>query len=91
MMPHTSSIGIQNEQHITKGSTMTALTSISMSRTSPRVSLLARLVQLHGLALQRRALRKLSAEQLADVGITKKDAAIEGQRAFWDAPETWRC
>jgi uncharacterized protein YjiS (DUF1127 family) len=52
---------------------------------------LARLVQLHGLALQRRALRKLSAEQLADVGITKKDAAIEGQRAFWDAPETWRC
>jgi uncharacterized protein YjiS (DUF1127 family) len=42
------------------------------------------------LAKQRRDLRDLTDAQLADIGITPREAAKEGQRAFWDAPATWR-
>jgi len=42
------------------------------------------------LARQRRALRSLYDRALADIGVTRNAAEIEGQRAFWDVPHNWR-
>ena len=38
----------------------------------------------------RRALAGLSAEQLADIGITREEADKEAARPLWDAPAHWR-
>ncbi|MCF6443947.1 DUF1127 domain-containing protein [Nereida sp. MMG025] len=38
----------------------------------------------------RRALAALTAEQLADVGLTRQDALTEAARPVWDVPTNWR-
>lgn len=38
----------------------------------------------------RRALARLSAEQLNDVGITPAQAGQEAAKRFWDVPAHWR-
>lgn len=63
------------------------------TRSSPaarRFSIPAMLRQMHQLARQRRALSTLDRDQLADIGISQKEAQIEANRPFWDAPHHWR-
>lgn len=38
----------------------------------------------------RRALAKLDARALDDIGITSEAAQIEARRGVWDVPETWK-
>ncbi|WP_299679353.1 DUF1127 domain-containing protein [uncultured Roseobacter sp.] len=38
----------------------------------------------------RRALAKLDARGLEDIGVTSERAQIEARRGFWDVPDTWR-
>lgn len=42
------------------------------------------------LANQRRALRKMTPEQLSDIGVTQAEAEREAKRPIWDAPQNWR-
>ncbi|WP_299292744.1 DUF1127 domain-containing protein [uncultured Tateyamaria sp.] len=38
----------------------------------------------------RRALAKLDAHRLDDIGVTAKTAAQEARKPIWDVPATWR-
>ena len=42
-------------------------------------------------ARQRRALGRLDADQLVDLGLSALDAEREANRPFWDVPQNWRC
>ena len=39
---------------------------------------------------QRQQLLNLDAARLADIGVTRAQAAAEAQRSLWDVPKTWR-
>lgn len=39
---------------------------------------------------ERRNLRALSAQQLDDIGLCRREAEIESRRPVWDAPDRWR-
>ncbi|WP_460272184.1 DUF1127 domain-containing protein [Celeribacter sp. ULVN23_4] len=41
------------------------------------------------IARQRRQLAALDDARLEDIGLTRTEALIEGQRAVWDAPSHW--
>ncbi len=43
----------------------------------------------HHLWTSRRALARLTATQLKDVGLSRSDAEKEARRPIWDAPEHW--
>jgi uncharacterized protein YjiS (DUF1127 family) len=49
----------------------------------------AGLMHVFALHRSRRALAKLSVEQLADIGITRQQAEDEAARPLWDAPAHW--
>ncbi len=55
-----------------------------------RRALAPRLVQAWRIQRERRALRRLSPEQLSDIGITRDQAQYEANRKAWDAPDCWR-
>ncbi|MCV3272992.1 DUF1127 domain-containing protein [Roseobacter sinensis] len=38
----------------------------------------------------RRALARLDARALEDIGVDSEAAQFEARRGFWDVPETWR-
>ncbi len=57
---------------------------------SRRPALLARLRQARALMHQRRALSRLDAHRLADLGLSPEDALREANRPFWDAPAHWQ-
>ncbi|WP_368187012.1 DUF1127 domain-containing protein [Aestuariibius sp. HNIBRBA575] len=66
-------------------------TMIQTAACAPRkVSLLKRLSDAHSLFRQRRALAKLDATALKDIGLSTADVLIETQRPLWDAPSNWR-
>ena len=46
--------------------------------------MLARLAVWHRNAVTRRVLRELPERELADIGLTPMDAALEASRPFWD-------
>ncbi len=50
----------------------------------------ARLAAWGELTRQRRALSRLSPEQLRDIGLDCDAAMAEADRPFWDAPHGWR-
>lgn len=50
---------------------------------------IARLFNLRDLSRSRGALARLSAEQLADIGLPPEVAAYEAERPIWDAPAHW--
>lgn len=50
-------------------------------------SLAARTAALHR---QRAALRRLDADALADIGVTRAEADAEASRVAWDVPSHWR-
>jgi len=39
---------------------------------------------------QRRALAKMDARQLADIGVTRDQARAEAARPLWDVPSHWQ-
>ena len=55
-----------------------------------RSGIVTRLVSALSLHRQRRALSKLDAGQLADLGLTESPARAEAARAAWDVPPSWR-
>lgn len=59
-------------------------------RGAARPAIFARLRAWAELARQRRALARLSAERLADLGLEAGQAQAEAARPFWDAPACWR-
>lgn len=48
---------------------------------------LARRIEQHR---TRRALRRLDARLLDDIGLSETEAACEARRRIWDAPDHWR-
>ena len=70
---------------------MRALPVISALRTGRRSRGIAlRLWDLLALRQQRRALARLDAAQLRDIGRTLDEAQAEARRPIWDAPAHWR-
>lgn len=55
----------------------------------PGKTLVARLMELQAIRNERRRLAAMDAAQLADVGISAREALAESKRAAWDAPERW--
>lgn len=51
--------------------------------------MIARLFTLRDLSRSRGALARLTAEQLADIGLPPEVAAFEAERPIWDAPAHW--
>ena len=50
----------------------------------------SRFIEMRELARQRKALARLSPEQLRDIGLEGDLARLEADRPFWDAPQGWR-
>jgi len=50
----------------------------------------ANLADLIGLHLQRRALSRLDAPALRDIGVSREEAEAEAARPVWDVPAHWR-
>nr|WP_261384681.1 DUF1127 domain-containing protein [Vannielia litorea] len=51
---------------------------------------MTRALNLLALRRQRRALARLDAELLKDIGITPDEARTEAARRLWDVPPGWR-
>ncbi|MEO0772366.1 MAG: DUF1127 domain-containing protein [Pseudomonadota bacterium] len=67
---------------------------MAFTSTSSRATLRGRvrmsLLDLFSLYRQRRALARLDAHALRDVGLTSHEADREAQRGFWDVPDHWK-
>lgn len=72
--------------------TMTNTTCTAAPRTAiaPRISVLARLAQVHAVWRQRQKLKALDDDALKDIGVTRAQARKEAARSVWDAPVTWK-
>lgn len=46
--------------------------------------------RMYGVWRQRRALERLDANALSDIGVTETEARAEARRPFWDAPNGWQ-
>ena len=55
-----------------------------------RPSMIKRAVAMLAVARQRRALAKLDAAQLEDIGVTPAQAMSEANLPAWDVPANWR-
>lgn len=51
---------------------------------------LPRLAELAALYRQRRALRRMEAAQLDDLGLSAEEARREADKPIWDIPAHWR-
>lgn len=70
---------------------MTTLTHRSCTtHTSRSLSIVQVLTRAYGVWTTRRALSRLDATQLNDVGVTAAEADREARRAIWDVPANWR-
>ncbi|MEM6587191.1 MAG: DUF1127 domain-containing protein [Pseudomonadota bacterium] len=63
-------------------STSSRATTVNRGRVS--------LLDLLSLYRQRRALARLDAHALQDLGLTRGEAENEAHRSFWDVPAHWR-
>ncbi|WP_425043599.1 DUF1127 domain-containing protein [Primorskyibacter sp. S87] len=66
--------------------TYTCANHTTAPRRRPALTAATRLVSVWR---QRQALRRLDDARLADLGLTRSQAAVEAKRPIWDAPETW--
>lgn len=60
--------------------------ALAQGAAAPRLSL----ADMLALYRQRRALMRLDADALADLGLSEQAAMAEAQRPFWDAPAHWQ-
>ncbi len=67
-----------------------ALFTETHSRRQLRKPVLANLSHAFAVWRQRRALARLDAAALDDLGLTRAQAQAEAKRPLWDAPATWR-
>ena len=65
-------------------------TLVSRRTNRPGVSFLTAFTRRYDNWRQRQALKRLDADALKDIGLTRRDADTEARRNFWDAPEQWR-
>lgn len=65
------------------------LAALSRLSAAPRVSL-PNVFALVETARQRRALARMDAAQLEDLGLTRQEALAEAARPAWDAPNHWQ-
>lgn len=67
---------------------------ISLISTRPlphaHLNLRQRLLLARSIRQQRRALARLDANQLRDIGLTAEAAQNEAKRPVWDVPQNWR-
>jgi uncharacterized protein YjiS (DUF1127 family) len=95
-LAHTSTKGIGYAKPITKRKVKTMSqsqvlsNSCGVSRTEAPQTLLSKVFAAMNMARSRRALAKLDAHLLADIGITAKQAQEEAQLSTWNAPSFWR-
>lgn len=61
---------------------------LSFGHSARKTPSLADLAELHR---QRRALSRLDARSLEDMGVTRREAEAEARRPVWDVPAAWRC
>ena len=54
-----------------------------------RKKIFGRLTDYAALYRQRRALARLDAQALADIGLSQSDAQSEAKRPIWDVPSNW--
>ena len=67
-----------------------SLSRSSGARRAPSLfGFVARLREARALARQRAALARLDDAMLADIGLTRDEAAREASRSAWDAPRRW--
>lgn len=73
---------------------MSSCDTLPRTPANPRSGLFVRILRLivygGALARQRRALNRLDALRLADIGVTGEAARREAARPVWDAPAHWR-
>ncbi len=67
----------------TEARPVAATSSLSVSALVKRLRLMLQV------ASERRALARLDAAQLRDLGLTRDEAAAEASRPAWDAPANW--
>ncbi|KIC46947.1 hypothetical protein RA28_04285 [Ruegeria sp. ANG-S4] len=67
---------------------MTLITQ-SQSKCGVPASRRFKLLDFLSLARQRRALARLDARALEDIGVTREQAQSEAARPMWDAPDNW--
>ena len=68
---------------------MTYISAETCPSPARRQSWRTKLANLASLARSRHALRKLNAQQLADIGISKAQATQEARKPLWDVPDHW--
>ena len=65
-----------------------AKSRFATSRRASR-SVLAKILDLDATYRQRRALAKMEAHRLADIGVTRSEALSEASSPIWNAPSHW--
>ena len=68
----------------------TNTTTIFGTPTASHINIWTRLRQMAALRKQRLALSRMTADQLADLGITAEQAQEEAQHSVWDVPQNWK-
>ena len=69
--------------------TTTLKSGIHCAPLPPRRSIWSRFAMIMSLRRQRLSLKKLDARMLDDIGVSRKDAAIEAKKSVWDVPGHW--
>ncbi|MGJ8625788.1 MAG: DUF1127 domain-containing protein [Sulfitobacter sp.] len=64
--------------------------SSSLNSTNKARSIVDVIARAYGLWCSRRALARLTAAQLQDVGVSPSEARNEANRPVWDVPANWR-
>ena len=66
------------------------ITRTAFFATAPRgLSVLKVFQKAHAIWRERRALARLDADGLHDIGRSAREAGIEARRPVWDAPDRW--
>ena len=69
---------------------MTYISTETCRAPARRTSWGKKFISFRNLARSRRALRKLNAQHLADIGFSKAQADAEARKPLWDVPDHWQ-
>ena len=70
--------------------TMIEFTQRHATSRPSQTGFLTKLLSFAALQRQRDDLANLTSEQLADIGVSAKEASVEAQKPVWDVPSHWR-